>query len=278
MPKIEKGESLKDYLSKCIPYVMKNESLSRKAATGKCAGMYKEHQKSGKNYSIQELRMIKEFANDTKDDEVKKSMHYEEGKYYEFTFSINLSEIINKDNNINELVTTLTGTDGKQMTIIIGNRFMQGIWISASELKQTYMGWNKTLHDINHMGSGYSAGFSIIPSDISYIVGYQDNIVFDESTNEVKANLHIEKTSPRYNDWKNYMDICTKIGRIPNVSVFLYGKIKYMQASDMPQDSNYAESGYSKDDMIPCMVDLKPYMVSTVTRGACDDKKGCGIK
>lgn len=285
MPSIKKSESKKDYIARCVPYVIKNEGAKPGEAWQKCNGMYEQHKKKGTQYSLSELRQLIRIAK-ANNKQLEKSHSeintYEEGKYYEFTFNASLSDVLkdvsSNDDKINELVNSAISDNGYSMTIVVGNRFMHGIWISASEIKQIYKGWNGTLHDINHMGSGYMAGFSVVPSDISYIVGYQDSLTFDESTNEVKANLHIEKNAPKFNVWKNYMDICAKINRIPNVSMFVYGKIKYVQASEMPMECNYKENGFSENDLIPCMIDILPYMVSTVTRGTCDDKKGCGIK
>ena len=50
-----------------------------------------------------------------------------------------------------------------------------------------------------------------------------------------------------------------------------------MKARDLPKGSGYQKQGYKADDTVPCMYNIMPYMVSTVTRGACDDRDGCGI-
>ena len=55
-----------------------------------------------------------------------------------------------------------------RMTIVIGDRFMNRIFISKEELKKCYKQFNKTLHDMNHKGTGYNAGFTHVPSDLSY--------------------------------------------------------------------------------------------------------------
>jgi hypothetical protein len=46
MPDIKPNEKESDYVSRCIPFVMKHEGLDQKAATGKCFGMYKQHKKN----------------------------------------------------------------------------------------------------------------------------------------------------------------------------------------------------------------------------------------
>ena len=43
MPEVKKGESEKDYVKRCIPYVMKEEGLNETQAAGKCYGMYRSH-------------------------------------------------------------------------------------------------------------------------------------------------------------------------------------------------------------------------------------------
>ena len=40
MPSVRKGENSKSYMSRCIPTV-KKEGTTRKAAVGKCYGMYR---------------------------------------------------------------------------------------------------------------------------------------------------------------------------------------------------------------------------------------------
>ena len=47
IPSVKSGESEQEYVSRCIPYVMKNEGLNQKQAAGKCYGLYREH-KQGK--------------------------------------------------------------------------------------------------------------------------------------------------------------------------------------------------------------------------------------
>lgn len=199
---------------------------------------------------------------------------YEQGKYYEFKFDSHFE--YNKVKDIEWALST-TRKDGHSTVIIIGDRFMRGIFVSADAVKKSYEGWNRTLHDINHMGSGYAAGFSVIPPDIEYIVGWQDGLSYDDVTKEVKANLHIREGSPKYETWKNYVEICASINRSPNVSVFMFAKVEYKQAKELPMGSGYRLAGYTANDLVPCMVDIRPFMVSTVTMGSCNDKDGCGI-
>lgn len=266
MPKHIKGESKKSWMKRCVPYVKKHEGLSTKQAIGKCSGMYDSWKKKQyKHLELQEDGVMNET--------------YEKEKYYPFQFESLDGNGEPTEFDYTKFVESATSQKGFNMVIAIGNRFMKGIYISTKEMKAAYKGFNNTLHDLNHMGTGYMAGFfAVVPSDISYIVGWQDGLSYDNATDEVRANVHIEKTAPRYTDWESYINISAKIGRMPNVSMFVYGKIEFIEARKLPKNSRYGANGYKADDLVPCMTNIIPFMVSTVTHGTCDDKKGCGIK
>ena len=205
-------------------------------------------------------------------------MKVEKNKRYAFIFNSN-ARYSTVPTNVKPINMQATDGEGYSATIVIGNRFMKGIFIAADELKKVHKGWNNTLHDLNHMGSGYMAGFSVIPSDISYIVGYQNGLKFDDNTKAVTAKVHIDKESPRYDEWQSYANICNDINRPLNLSMYCFGRVQFIKAEDLGvKPSEYKKQGYVKGDTVPCMFDIQPYMVSTVTRGACDDKDGCGIE
>lgn len=78
MPKPSKGESKKDYVSRCIPIVI-GEGKPPKEAAGKCYGMYdfykkkSKKKKSKKNESLISLPKFSEFITETtqsKDDKL----------------------------------------------------------------------------------------------------------------------------------------------------------------------------------------------------------------
>ncbi len=46
MPKVLPKDTQESYVSRCIPYVMKNEGLDQKQASGKCFGLWRQHQKN----------------------------------------------------------------------------------------------------------------------------------------------------------------------------------------------------------------------------------------
>ena len=48
MPSVKSGESEKDYVSRCIAYVIKNEGATQEQAAGKCYGLYRQHRKAAR--------------------------------------------------------------------------------------------------------------------------------------------------------------------------------------------------------------------------------------
>jgi recombinational DNA repair protein RecR len=49
MPKILPSDDQESYVSRCIPYVMKNEGLNKEQAAGKCFGLFRNHKKNKKS-------------------------------------------------------------------------------------------------------------------------------------------------------------------------------------------------------------------------------------
>lgn len=43
MPKPNKNEKKEHFISRCIPYLIKKEGKSQKAAAGQCFGIWKQH-------------------------------------------------------------------------------------------------------------------------------------------------------------------------------------------------------------------------------------------
>jgi len=48
MPAVRPKESRNDYVSRCVPYVMKEEGLTQEQAVGKCFGLYDQHRKAAR--------------------------------------------------------------------------------------------------------------------------------------------------------------------------------------------------------------------------------------
>lgn len=253
MPEHKKGETRQQWMNRCIPYVRKHEGLTKKQAAGKCGGMYDTWKKKQKRSN---------------------SMEYEEGREYPFKFDCPTVDFkFDADGKF------MSSNDkGYNMVVAIGNRFMNGIYVSNKVLRECHKGFNNTPHDMNHMGTGYQASmFTRVPANISYVVGYQDDLKFDNASGEIRATTHISETAVRYAEWKSYVDICAKMGRTPNVSMFATGKVEYIEARKLPKGSHYGKHGYAAGDLVPCMAELNPVAVSTVFTGACSDKDGCGL-
>lgn len=215
---------------------------------------------------------------DKNEKETYRKFNFIEEKYYKFESEVFSGYGKSTDFDYTQFVEKATSEKGFKMVIAKGNMFMKGVYISTKEMKMAHKGFNNTLHDLNHMGSGYRAGFfSVVPPDIAYIVGWQDGLSYDNATDEVRAYVHVKETAPKYEDWKNYIDISAEIDRMPNVSMVVYAKIEYIEARKLPKGCGYGRAGYKADDIVPCMVDIRPFMVATVTQGACNDKDGCGI-
>lgn len=232
----------------------KSKSKCSKIAWGaaKNAGWYKD-KKTGKW-----KKKKKKVAN----------MQYEEGIEYDFIFGKCPCKNFTETDNAIEF----------DMVIVKGNSFMKGMYHSKEEVKNIHKGFENTPHDMNHMGTGYMAGFTYVPSNVSYIVGYNHNVTYDNATDEVRAKVRIMKNSYRYAEWESNKRICDAMGRIPNVSMFIKGKITYIEARKLPADSHYRKNGYKAEDMVPCVHITQAVAVSTVFEGACSDKDGCGIK
>ena len=90
-------------------------------------------------------------------------------------------------------------------------------------------------------------------------------------------DIHPDLETRYGKDWNAFVNLCEKAGRVPNVSVSFLGQRKRVRAGDLPKGVNYSAYGYGKDDMVSYIYDIRPQALSTVLRGLCDDKQGCGI-
>jgi len=169
-----------------------------------------------------------------------------------------------------------TQTSTKNMIAVIGDRFMNGGFLSKEVLEKNYRKWNGTLHDINHMGT--STGFFLMQTDITYFVGYHSNVKYDKETGEVSMELNIEESTKFASAWSAYVKLCESAGQIPNVSVTYFGKRDWITASNLPKGVPWKKEGYKKDDLVPVLTEITPVCVSTVLEGRCNDKDGCGIQ
>lgn len=159
---------------------------------------------------------------------------------------------------------------------LIGDRFYRGTFFPASELEKAAHKWENTLHDINHQGTTDARGM-MVSSNILYFVGYNDKVEYNAETKSMSMNVNICDNTHYANAWNGYIELCEKSGQTPNVSVSFRAQIKTIKVSDLPAGVNYEQYGLSKDDSIRCIHDVHPDALSTVFKGACSDKDGCGI-
>jgi hypothetical protein len=159
---------------------------------------------------------------------------------------------------------------------LVGDRFYKGAFFPAEELKKAHKSWENTLHDINHQGTFDTRGLQA-SSNILYFVGYNDNVTYDEDTKSMSMDIHICDNTHYAKAWRGYIELCEKSGQTPNVSVSFKAKTKSVKVSDLPSGVNYEAYGLSKDDYVRYIYDVQPDALSTVFRGACNDKNGCGI-
>jgi hypothetical protein len=161
------------------------------------------------------------------------------------------------------------------ITAMTGDKIKKGKFMPASTLEASKDRWEGTLHDINHMGTTHSM---LDPRpDIRYFVGYHDKIEYDTDNKALKMRLTVDENTMYGKTWKAFVDLCSKAGKTPNVSVSIFGKVKYMKAKDLPADADYSEYGFDEDDYVPYFEEIIPRAVSTVLQGAWSDKDGCGI-
>ena len=123
MPKHIKGESRASWMKRCIPYVIKHEGLDKKAAGGRCAGMWDEHKKKQRKHS------------ESTEDDIMDEDKYERGKYYAFKFDSFDGNKQPTEFNCIEFIEQATSKKGYNMVIALGNTFMKGIYVSKEEMK-----------------------------------------------------------------------------------------------------------------------------------------------
>lgn len=254
MPSIEKGESEESYVKRCVP-IRIAEGKSPDEATASCHGMFKQHKEKGTQYT---------------------------GKSMEFNFTFQLqildnNQVLNTETKTN----TIKETDEwvtLRATAIVGNRMMNGYFMSYSELKKSLDLWNGTLHDISHLGTSYPDNAPPFKREnIDYIIGYQSNAEANDKTKEITMDVNVYKKSEKYNSWKSFIEINKKANKIPNVSVSISATPKIVNVGQLEQTDKEDYSLFKGDETVISLCDIIPKALTTCIKGACDDKKGCGL-
>jgi len=158
-----------------------------------------------------------------------------------------------------------------------GDMFMQNEFVPSKVISDAVKRVGVSLHDMNHRGTGFMLPTGqLIPPDISYFVGYQDNYVYDEAKKSLYVDIHIMKNDSKANkEWKTYYDLCQQAGRMPNLSSYGYKQVSIIRASQLGIDM--AAYGIRPEQNIRCLQYINITAGSTVYQGACNDKDGCGI-
>jgi hypothetical protein len=188
-----------------------------------------------------------------------------------FEGTIALSDMVDEIKTEGEEIRKYTVVDA---VAAVGDRFYGNIFVPSSTLRASAHLWNSTYNDISHLGTMYPAGMSSV-ENIEYITGYNSEASFDETINAVRVKMHINHSSPKYNVWKNFMDINKDASRIPNVSIFGFYKSKAMKRSALPAGVYVPIS--AQEEFVITMTDIIPIAITTCLKGKCDDKAGCGI-
>ena len=249
MPVPGKNEKHDDFIKRCIPYVI-NEGTAKDGSQGKaiCESIWKKHKSKKKNNEYEEFSFTVQMF--TKEQKIELDCKDCNEQQYE----------IKKNHAV----------------ALIGDAFYHGAFLPAEELEKSYKGWENTLHDINHQGTTDVKGF-FATSNILYFVGYNDNVTYNPETKAMEMDIHIVDKTHYASAWRGYVELCEKAGQVPNVSVAFLAKTKQVKASDLPEGVDYKACGYGEEDTVTYIYDIRPQALSTVFRGACDDKQGCGI-
>lgn len=120
MPTPNKGESEKDYVTRCIPIVL-NEGTAEDStqAAAICHSMYKEHKKTKANME-------------------------------EINFKATIEKVETSDSEWVEV----------ELVACKGDFFLQNDFVPNEVLKASAEKWNGTIHDISHMATNYPHGLN----------------------------------------------------------------------------------------------------------------------
>jgi len=248
MPTPRKDETKDEYIKRCIPYVIKEGTAKNpKQAYAICLSMWKKYKE--KEEMSKEKRKI--FTCDAVLDII--------------THEVTYTATINSNGNVTYEEKN-KAVEKYEITAAIGNRFMNGGYLSEEEIKNSLDKWNGTLHDINHEGIG------AFGQDIRYFVGYHTNVRYDNGA--LKMTLNIVDDTEYAKAWRGYVNLCKAAGKTPNVSITYMAEQEFIEAKELP---NYKDYGLKENDKVPILKNIVPLAVSTVVIGRCNDSDGCGV-
>ena len=250
-PEPNPGESQKDFVSRCIPYVKKEHpDWKQDKIIAVCYSIYRRKHEGATLDDFMESLGYKRFT--------------ESAQFIQISHS-------EKSQKVNS-----SKQDTYKLVAMVGDRFMNGGYFSMEETEKCYLMWEQTYHDYNHEGT--NSGTFGNRTDISKFIGYHKNVELDKANKRVLMDLVPVKETAAYPVWKGYIELAKQSGNIPNVSVTYYGKQRFMKASELPKEANYEREGFKESDMVPVLHNVIPVCVSTVLQGRCNDRDGCGIQ
>ena len=262
MPKPKDGQSKSEYISYCISYIKNNESDKADWSSGRlykhCEGLWNKYKATDE---IAEALVA--------DGYIPTAFKYSELKFMKLdNGKINMSDmqVINKNDRKYTVVDAVA---------CVGDRFYGRVYVPSDILRATASMWNNTYNDLSHLGTAFPAGLGAI-ENLEYITGYNSDAKFDESINAVRIKMHINHNAPKFQAWKNFMEVSNDAGRIPNVSIFGFAKYKAVKPEDLPKNVKMSDDKLVNGYVI-VMADLIPFAVTTCLKGKCDDAAGCGI-
>lgn len=261
MPNVKKGQDKKEYISYCINWIKKNEldklDWSDEKLYKYCEGLWKKHNTKMSNLAKQGYSVI------SFNDESIGMFSTNDG-----VMAMTALRLEDKSKSDSQY----TAVDA---TVAVGDRFYGNIYVSSGVLKSTVDMWNGTYNDLSHMGTMYQAGLTTT-ENLEYITGYNSDAYYDEVSNAVRVTMHINHDAPKYEVWKNFVNVSRDAGRTPNVSIFGFSRFKLIKADSLPSGT-FVPKNAVRDGYVVAMVDLTPFAVSTCLQGKCNDEAGCGI-
>jgi len=166
--------------------------------------------------------------------------------------------------------------DKVELVAAVGDMFYQNVYVPANVLEAVAKEWNTSIHDISHMATNYPAGF-FQQENIEWVVGFHKESFYDSKIKGVRMNAYINKASPKYRAWRNYIDICSASGRIPNTSMMGWASFGMMDAKELPKGTKIPEGAKDDNGNVYYLKELHPVAVTTCLRGKCNDSDGCGV-
>jgi len=247
MPKPQPDEKESDFINRCIPFVIKEGTAKDEIqAAAICYNLWKQHKTKGGNMR--------------KDGKVMKHL--------------NAQFVTTDKGHIKNLKAT--SEDKHPTVLVVGNKFMNGEFVPASELEKVYKQWDGKYHNLNH-GRNFDGKIMI-----QEIVGVYANSRFTE--NKVMVDIIEGEKTAEYDAWKGFIALNDKAERPTNVSMELWANEKTAKFSEIKHlvdksDKFVTKANLTDDSDVTVLYDFEPAGGATVDIGAGgDDCSHCHIE